>query len=393
MTSVRGVDTSEIIRAVRVATDRETEALGLHEPSFNGNEWAYVKDCLDTTMVSSVGKFVDRLEADLASYCGAAHAVATVNGTAALHLCLELVGVSEGDEVLVPTLTFVATANAVRYCGAIPHLVDSEFRTLGLDPAKLAAHLDEIAELREDGCYNRRSGRRIRAVVPMHAFGHPVDLDPLIEVCERFGLALIEDAAQGLGSTYKGRQVGTFGRAGVFSFNGNKIITTGGGGALLTGDASLAETAKHLSTTAKRRHPWEYVHDRVGFNYRMPNLNAAVGCAQVEQLAGFVSRKRALAARYREAFASVEGVGAFSEPAFAQSNYWLCTVLLESADLGQRDDVLRATAEAGIQTRPCWSLLHRLPIYADCPRMDLAVAEDLDARIISLPSSAELAPA
>jgi len=375
------VSSGEIIRAIRVATDRKSEALGLHEPSFNGNEWTYVKDCLDTTMVSSVGKFVDRLETDLASYCGAAHAVATVNGTTALHLCLELVGVSEGDEVLVPTLTFVA------------HLVDSEFRTLGLDPAKLAAHLDETAELREDGCYNRRSGRRIRAVVPMHAFGHPVDLDPLIEVCERFGLALIEDAAQGLGSTYKGRQVGTLGRAGVFSFNGNKIITTGGGGALLTGDASLAETAKHLSTTAKRCHPWEHVHDRVGFNYRMPNLNAAVGCAQVEQLAGFVSRKRALAARYREAFASVEGVEAFSEPVFARSNYWLCTVLLESADLEQRNDVLRATAEVGIQTRPCWSLLHRLPMYADCPRMDLAVAEELDARIISLPSSAEFAPA
>lgn len=393
MTSVRGVDAGEIIRAIRVATDRKSEALSLHEPSFSGNEWAYVKDCLDTTMVSSVGKFVDRLEADLERYCGAAHAVATVNGTAALHLGLEAVGVSEGDEVLVPTLTFVATANAVRYCGAIPHLVDSEFRTLGLDPAKLAAHLDETAELREDGCYNRRSGRRIRAVVPMHTFGHPVDLDPLIEVCERFRLALIEDAAQGLGSTYKGRQVGTFGRAGVLSFNGNKIITTGGGGALLTGDASLAETAKHLSTTAKRRHPWEYVHDRVGFNYRMPNLNAAVGCAQVEQLAGFVSRKRALAARYREAFASVEGVEVFSEPVFAQSNYWLCTALFESADLGQRDGVMRATAAAGIQTRPCWSLLHRLPMYADCPRMDLAVAEDLEARIICLPSSAQLAPA
>jgi perosamine synthetase len=386
------VSSGEIIRAIRVATDRKSEPLGLHEPSFNGNEWAYVKECLDTTMVSSVGEFVDRLETDLASYCGVAHAVATVNGTTALHLCLELVGVSEGDEVFIPTLTFVATANAVRYCGAIPHLVDSEFRTLGLDPAKLAAHLDETAELREDGCYNRRSGRRIRAVVPMHAFGHPVDLDPLIEICERFGLALVEDAAQGLGSTYKGRHVGTLGGAGIFSFNGNKIITTGGGGALVTGDASLAEAAKHLSTTAKRCHPWEHAHDRVGFNYRMPNLNAAVGCAQLEQLADFVNRKRALAARYREAFASVEGVEAFGEPVFARSNYWLCTVLLESADPGQRDDVLRATAEVGIQTRPCWSLLHRLPMYADCPRMDLAVAEELDARIICLPSSAEFAP-
>lgn len=392
MTSSLAVDVDEIIRAIRAATDRDQEALGLHEPRFNGNEWAYVKDCLDTTMVSSAGKFVDRLEADLASYCGAAHAVSTVNGTAALHLCLRLVGVEEGDEVLVPTLTFVATGNAVRYCGAIPHLVDSEFQTLGLDPAKLADHLEEIAEQREGGCYNRRSGRRIRAVVPMHTFGHPVDVDPLIEVCGRFGLALVEDAANGLGSSYKGRHVGTFGRAGIFSFNGNKIITTGGGGALVTGDAALAEEAKHLSTTAKRPHPWEYVHDQVGFNYRMPNLNAAVGCAQVEQLAGFVSRKRALATRYREAFASVAGVETFREPEFAQSNYWLCLALLESADVAQRDEVLRASVDAGIQTRPVWSLLHRLPMFSDCPRMDLAVAEDLVARIICLPSGVALAP-
>ena len=381
----------DILSALREVLPADRGFLPLHEPSFAGNEWGYVKECLDTGWVSSVGAFVDRFEADLAAYAGVKRAIATVNGTAALHVCLLLAGVEAGDEVLIPSLTFIATANAVSYCGAVPHFVDSEERTLGLDPLRLAEHLRETVELRPDGSYNRVTGRRIRAVVPMHAFGHPVDLDPLCEVCGRFGIELIEDAAESLGSFYKGRHTGNWGRLSAVSFNGNKIITTGGGGAILTNDEELAARAKHLTTTAKVPHRWEFNHDMTGYNYRLPNLNAALGCAQLELLPGFLADKRRLAERYSAAFAGVAGLRFVTEPPFAGSNYWLNALLLDEELACERDALLALTNDAGIMTRPAWTLMHRLPMFAGFPRMaDLSVAESLERRLINIPSSAFL---
>jgi perosamine synthetase len=368
----------------------EKSFLPLHEPSFAGNEWAYVKECLDTGWVSSVGKFVDRFEQQLADYAGVKRAVAVVNGTAALHVCLRLVGVEPRDEVLIPTLTFIATANAVSYCGAIPHFVDSEEKTLGLDSAKLADYLADIAEIRLQGCFNKATGRRIKAVVPMHAFGHPVDLDPLVEVCNRYRLELVEDAAESLGSFYKGRHTGNWGKVSALSFNGNKVITTGGGGAILTNDEELGKLAKHLTTTAKVPHKWLFIHDQIGYNYRLPNLNAALGCAQMEELPGFLAAKRRLAQAYRHALKGIEGVRFFNEPDFAQSNYWLNVLLLDKQSAHQRDALLEAANSQGIMTRPAWTLMHKLPMFADCPRMDLALAENLESRLINIPSSAVL---
>lgn len=380
----------QILSALRQVLPAASGPVALHEPRFAGNEWSYVKECLDTGWVSSVGKFVDRFEEDLAAYTGVRRAVAVVNGTAALHLCLKLVGVMPGDEVLIPALTFVATANAVTYCGAIPHLAEVEDRTLGLDPVALGSYLDEITCIDAEGCTNRLTGRRIKAVIPMHTFGHPVDLDPLMEVCKRFRLELVEDAAESLGSFYKGEHTGTRGRASALSFNGNKVITTGGGGAILTNDEDLGRLAKHLTTTAKVPHCWEFNHDMVGYNYRLPNLNAALGCAQLEQLPGFVESKRALADRYRQAFNGVGGVRFFSEPDFARSNYWLNVLLLDEELAGERDAVLAATNAAGIMTRPAWTPMHRLPMFAEAPRMDLPVTENLASRLINIPSSASL---
>lgn len=364
------------------------EFIGLHEPAFLGNEWTYLKDCIDTGWVSSVGKYVDRFELQLAETVNVRHAVAVVNGTAALHVCLMLVGVKPGDEVLIPALTFVATANAVTYTGAIPHFVDSEEHTLGLDPLKLEAYLEASAELRNGECFNRRTGRRIKAVVPMHTFGHPVDMDLLVSLCERFHLELVEDAAESLGSYYKGRHTGNWGKLSALSFNGNKILTTGGGGAILTNDPTLAKLAKHMTTTAKLPHQWAFNHDMVAYNYRMPNLNAALGCAQLEQLEAFLAQKRLLAERYVEAFASVDGVRFFQEPDFARSNYWLNVLLLN--DPADRDAVLEATNRNGLMTRPAWTLMHRLSMFTDCPKMDLAVAENLAERMVNIPSSTRL---
>ncbi|MCL6446331.1 MAG: LegC family aminotransferase, partial [Alicyclobacillus sp.] len=308
---------------------RETEKpVALHEPDFDGSEWAVVKECLDQRWVSSAGTLVDEFERGLAEYTGIAYAMATVNGTAALHICLLLAGVEPGDEVLVPALTFVATANAVSYCGGIPHVVDCSEETLGMDPGKLADHLKEVAEIRAEGSWNRVTGRRIKAVVAMHTFGHPVDMDPLVELCTRYKLELIEDAAESLGSFYKGRHTGSWGKLSALSFNGNKIITTGGGGAILTHDESLARMAKHLTTVAKRPHRWKFVHDRIGYNYRMPNLNAALGIAQLRRLPDLVRRKRELALAYQKAFEGAVGYRWVSEPKFARSNYWMNALIL-----------------------------------------------------------------
>jgi perosamine synthetase len=378
-----------IVEAVRTAAGAGT--LALHEPHFGGNEWRYLKECLDSTFVSSVGAFVDRFEADLASYTGARHAVAVVNGTAALHVAQLLAGVQPGDEVLVPALTFVATSNAIAYCGAIPHFIDSEERTLGADAPALRDYLGHIAERRGEARVNRQTGRRIRALIPMHVFGHPAQIEELLAVARDFDLVLIEDAAESLGSTRHGRHTGTFGALGTLSFNGNKTITTGGGGAILTNDTALARRAKHLTTTAKVPHRWEYRHDELGFNYRLPNLNAALGCAQLEQLPGLIEAKRRLYSRYVRAFAGVPEVRLVGEPEGCQSNYWLQTLVLDERYAGERDAILEATNDAGLMTRPTWTLNHRLPAFAGSPRMPLTVAESLERRIINVPSSAQLA--
>lgn len=384
------LDMPAILAALRHVLPAGLERVALHEPEFQGQEWSYLKDCLDTGYVSTVGRYVDRFEDQLVQVTGARHAVAVVNGTAALHAALRLVGVGAGDEVLLPALTFVATANAVAYCNAIPHFVDSEARTLGVDPRKLEAYLRDVSELRGEVCINRRTGRPVRALIVVHAFGHPVDIDPLAEICGRFRLVMIEDAAQSLGSLYKGRHAGTFARLAALSFNGNKIVTTGGGGAILTHDSALAERAKHITTTSRVPHPWRYAHDELGYNYRMPNINAALGCAQLERLESFVERKRNLHSHYRQAFAEVNGVRVFTEPEYARSNYWLNVLLLEPELAAYREELLEFTHGNGILTRPAWALLHRLPMYSRCPCMDLATAEDLESRMINLPSSAFL---
>lgn len=378
----------KVLEVLKKVLETDRESVPLHEPWFCGNEWTYLKDCLDSTFVSSVGKYVERFEVMLTEYTGVKRAVATVNGTSALHAVLKLAGVNSGDEVLLPALTFVATANAVSYLGASPHFIESEGKTLGVDPDKLRDYMKEIGEIRRDGCYNRRTGRRIPAIVAVHTLGHPVDLDPLLETCDLFHVTLIEDASESLGSLYKGKHTGHWGKLSVLSFNGNKILTTGGGGAILTNDEKLGDTAKHITTTAKVPHRWNFYHDQVGFNYRMPNINAALGCAQIEQLPSFLGRKRELAERYAEAFSKISGVKFFTEPPFAKSNYWLNAILVEEG-FGTRDAVLETTNGDGIQTRPVWTLMHKLPMYRNCPRMDLSVAEYLEARIINIPSSAK----
>lgn len=377
--------------AVRSVLGRPANTLALHEPEFAGREWDYVKECIDTGWVSSVGSFVDRFERDLAAYTGAAHAIATSNGTSALHVCLLLAGVRPGDEVLMPTLTFIATANAASYAGAVPHFVDSEASSLGVDAAKLDAHLRDAAHLVDGVCVNRRTGAPIRALVVMHVFGHPADLDALGAVARRWNLVLIEDAAESLGSTYHGRHTGNAGRLAALSFNGNKVVTTGGGGAVLTNDAALGRRAKHLTTTARTPHRWNFLHDEVGYNYRLPNLNAALGCAQLERLPSMVERKRRLAASYDAAFAAVPGVTFLREPAGTTSNYWLNAIVLDADQAGRRDDLLAALNDAGYMSRPVWTLMHRLPMYAACPRADLTLAEQMEARVINLPSSPKLA--
>jgi perosamine synthetase len=378
----------QIVSAIRAVAGGGPVAL--HEPSFTGNEWRYIKECLDSTFVSSVGKFVDRFEVELAAFTGAKYAVAVVNGTAALHIALKLAGVKANDEVLIPALTFVATANAVTYCGATPHFVDSNEYTLGVDARNLRDYLTFQTEQRDGRCVNRGTGRVIRAFVPMHAFGHPVDLDGLLAVAHDFNVALVEDSAESLGSFYHGQHTGTFGLIGTLSFNGNKTITTGGGGAILTNDAELARHAKHLTTTAKLPHTWEYRHDEIGYNYRLPNLNAALGCAQMEQLPAILAAKRRLFERYKAAFEPVMGVRLVAEPEQCQSNYWLQTIVLNVDQAAHRDVILKATNSAGFMTRPAWILMHELTPFKNCPRMSLECAESLSQRLINIPSSSSL---
>jgi perosamine synthetase len=385
----RRVDPNAVLRALREVLPETGQPVPLHEPEFRGHEWQYVKECIDTGWVSSVGEFVDRFETLLCEAIGVRHAIAAVNGTAALHLCARLAGIQPGDEVLVPSLTFVATANAVSYAGAVPHFVDSEPATLGVDPGKLDAYLAENAELRATSCRNRRTGATIRAMIPVHTFGHPFDVEGVRRVAERYRITMIEDAAESLGSTYRGHSTGRFGRLAALSFNGNKIVTTGGGGAVLTDDPDLAAQAKHLSTTARTSQPRAFGHDQIGYNYRMPNLNAALGCAQLERLPDFVRRKRLLAERYAAALRGVEGVTFVAEPEHCRSNYWLSPILVDGGP-SARDSVLETLNAAGLMARPCWTLMHELPMYRGCPRMDLSGSAAIASSLISLPSSPAL---
>lgn len=363
---------------------RSDEFIPLHAPVFTGKEKIYVSDTIDSTFVSSVGAYVDRFEQDMASYTGAPKSVATVNGTAALHVSLKLAGVDPGDLVITQPLTFVATCNAVAYCGAEPVFVDVDRHTLGMSPAALQVWLEENARIDVDGvCRAKSDDKAIRACVPMHTFGHPADLDGLVAVTNRWNIMLVEDAAESLGSFYKGKHTGTFGALGTLSFNGNKIMTTGGGGMILTGE-ELGAHAKHLTTTAKQPHPYEYIHDEVGYNYRLPNLNAALGCAQLEQLEQFIEAKRALAASY-EAFFNGGDFQFVSEPNDCRSNYWLNAVIC--IDKAHRDALLKTTNDKGVMTRPIWALMNHLAIYQNCRRGDLTNAEWLGKRVVNLPSS------
>jgi perosamine synthetase len=380
----------QVLSAVRRVAGNSPAAL--HEPVFAGRELDYLRECVETGWVSSAGPFVDRFEQMLVDYTGARHAIAVVNGTAALHVALLGVGVDAGSEVLVPALTFIGTVNPVAYCGATPHFVDVTPGTLGIDPAALNLYLTEIAEVQDGVCRNRITGARISAVLPVHIFGHMVDMDALNEVAARFHLPVVEDAAEAIGSCDRGMHAGTRGAVGTLSFNGNKTITTGGGGALLTDDPLLAARMKHLSTTARVSHRWQFVHDMVGYNYRLPNINAALGCAQLEQLDGFIARKRKLTERYAAAFSEVSGATLVREPRDTRSNYWLQAILLDPEHASRRDEVLDALNDAGYMARPVWLLMNKMPMFESCPRMPLPVTEDIERRLINLPSGAGLVP-
>lgn len=382
------VKPEEITSVLKTVLGKVNEPVALHEPLFEGREREYVKDCIDSGYVSSIGPYVNQFETNLARFTGVKFAAAVVNGTAALQVCLKLAGVQPGDEVLIPALTFVATANAVCYCDAVPHLVDSDMDSLGVDANKLDGYLKETTEIRNEICCNKRTGRPIRALVVMHTFGHPAHLDRILRVCGDYELELIEDAAESLGSYYRNIHTGKFGKLAALSFNGNKIVTAGGGGAVLTDDETLYHEAKHLTTTAKLPHRWAFLHDKVGYNYRMPNLNAALGCAQLEQIGKFLHLKRALAEEYERAFTGIPGIRFFTEPSYAKSNYWLNTLILSKKNASLRDSILEETNLQGIQTRPAWTLMSRLPMFQNCPRMDLSTAETLEGRIVNIPSSA-----
>ena len=364
-----------------------TNGAPLHAPVFEGNEKKYLNDCIDSTFVSTVGEYVTRFENELAEYTGAKHVIEVTNGTIGLQLGLKVAGVVAGDEVIIPPLTFVATANAVGHAGGVAHFSDIEPMTLGLCPERLRGWLNSISCYKGGACHNRHTDRRIAAIVPVHVFGHPCDLDGLTAVANDFDLTLVEDAAEGLGSFYHGKHVGLSGRVGILSFNGNKIITTGGGGALLTDDEELAFAARHLSTTAKIEHPWEYRHDQMGFNFRMPNINAALGVAQLESISDRLKVKRDLYYEYKSALDDIPEVELLSEPAGCQSNYWLQTLKFDDQSLCDLSNALLVTNERSWNTRPAWTLLHQLPCYKDNPRSCLRVAEKLAPALMNLPSN------
>lgn len=381
------MDYSQIISFIKDVYGTEG-FVPLSVPQFVGNEKIYLEECIDTTFVSSVGKFVDRFEEMVAEYTGAKKAVVCVSGTNALHMAMMLVGVERDDEVLTQALTFIATCNAISYIGAHPVFIDVDKDTMGLSPKAVKAWLETQAEIKEGICYNKTTGRRIKACVPMHTFGHPVHLDELVEVCKEWQIELVEDAAESLGSFYKGKHTGTFGKVGAISFNGNKTITTGGGGMLLFMDEKLGELAKHLTTQAKVPHRWEFVHDHVGYNYRMPNINAALGCAQMEHLEKFVLNKRETAVQYAEFFKNVEDVEFFAEPADCRSNYWLNAVILKNKQA--QLEFLQQTNDNAVMTRPIWELMNRLPMFNHCQNDGLENTIWFADRVVNIPSSVRI---
>jgi aminotransferase in exopolysaccharide biosynthesis len=362
----------------------------LHEPTFDGNETQYVQDCIESTYVSSVGKYVDQFEIELAKYTGAKYAVSLVNGTSALHLALKLAGVKAGEEVLIQAFNFVAAANAITYCGATPHFVDIENENLGIDPIKLQNYLSEISKKNGELTGNVITGRCIKALVVMHTFGHPSKMDELVEVAKKFNLVLIEDAAESIGSYYDKKHTGTMGLLGTMSFNGNKTITTGGGGAVLTNNLELAKHAKHLSTTAKISHKWAFKHDEIGYNYRMPNINAALGCAQLEQLPNKLEKKKKLFDKYKIELSKIKGVSIIEEPKNCKSNYWLQALTLDSPSLSMRDNILKNLNAAGYMSRPGWDLLNSLDPFIESPSMSLETSNLLFQSLINIPSSPNL---
>ncbi len=377
-------DIVDFIRNHYDAKDGET--VMLHAPTFAGNEKKYLNECIDSTFVSSVGSFVNRFEKEIAEFTGAAKAVVCVSGTNALHMAMMLVGVQRDDEVLTQALTFIATCNAISYIGAHPVFIDVDIDTMGLSPVALERWLEENAEIRGGKCFNKVTGRRIKACIPMHTFGHPVRLDEIVDICRKWDIELVEDAAESIGSYYKGRHTGTFGRVGALSFNGNKTITTGGGGMLLFQDEKLGRLAKHLTTQAKVPHRWAFVHDHIGYNYRMPNINAALGCAQLEQIDRFLESKRATAQAYIDYFTNEpHGIKFMKEPSGTISNYWLCAILLPDRDAQQA--FLEFSNDHGVMTRPIWELMTRLPMFKDAQHDDLKNTVYLADRIVNIPSS------
>lgn len=379
---------NELIGFIRRTFGDQQGFIPLHDPRFIGNERKYLNDCIDSNFVSSVGEYVGKFEKACAEYTGSPFAVAAMNGTAALHIALLLSGVKRDDEVITQPLTFIATVNAISYTGAYPVFADVDRETLGLSPLALEKWLTANAELRQEGngmaTYNKKTGRKISAVVPMHTFGHPVKMDELLDVCRRWNIACIEDAAESLGSSYKEKHTGIMGSFGILSFNGNKIVTCGGGGMILTADEKLAKLAKHITTQSKVPHAWEFVHDHIGYNYRLTNISAALGCAQMENMKFFVEEKRKLAAMYADFFKS-KGVEFFLEPVDCESNYWLNVIIAE--DRQKRDEILKKTNEAGVMTRPAWELMNRLPMFRHCECGPIENAEWLADRIVNLPSS------
>ena len=376
----------EIVKFIK-QTFNTNEFIPLHEPKFVGNEKNYLNDCIDSTFVSSVGKYVDRFEKEFASYVGAKFAIATVNGTAALHVALKLVNVEKDDEVITQPLTFIATCNAISYCGAKPIFLDVDLDTLGLSPKALRDFLEQNCEVVNNQCINKTTKKVIKACVPMHTFGHPCRIVEIKEICDIWNISLVEDSAESLGSFYKDKHTGTFGKVGAFSFNGNKIITSGGGGVIVTDDEVLARRAKHITTTAKIPHPYEYVHDEIAYNYRLPNINAALLVAQMENLKRFLDSKRELALTYEEFFKTVN-VDFIKEPKDSKSNYWLQAVLHK--DVNQRDEFLEYTNKNGVMSRPIWRLMNELEMYKECQKDELQNAKYLEQRVVNIPSSVRI---
>lgn len=360
------------------------EFIALHEPRFIGNEKKYLYECIDSTFVSSVGRFVDEFEKKIAEFTGAKYAIATTNGTSALHVSLLLADVQSDDEVITQPLTFIATCNAISYCGAKPVFVDVDMETMGLSPDALQKFLEINCEIQNKKCINKKTGRTIKACVPMHTFGHPCRIDAIKEICDHWHIILVEDAAESLGSYYKNRHTGTFGKLGAISFNGNKIITAGGGGCIITDDETLANKAKHMTTTAKIPHRWEYTHDMISYNYRLPNINAALLVAQLEQLKIFLKDKRELANSYEDFFQKSE-FQFVKEPKGSQSNYWLNSVILKNRE--QRDEFLQFTNDNGVMTRSIWTLMNKLDMFKDCQYGELTNCEYLEDIVVNIPSS------